>query len=151
MWWTAYGGVDDVRAQCLDLLEDQIAIIEFGDYPEERFYDDIFRVTRYRIDPPLYERTTELGAGTIADSATGCPAARQSEACCGRWAEPVYAFSSRASWSRDSSSRRRAVSVSASPVSSRSHSAISSLTFATIQCCSARDGRATCIDSQAGQ
>ncbi len=52
----AYDGVDDIRALCPDLPEAQVAITDFGDYPEERFYDDMFRLTRYRTDPDLCER-----------------------------------------------------------------------------------------------
>ena len=52
-WWIAYGGVDDIRAQCPDLPEDQVAITDFGDHPEERYNDDMFRLTRYRTDPDL--------------------------------------------------------------------------------------------------
>ncbi len=52
----AYAGADDIRALCPDLPEEQVAITDFGDYPEERFYDDMFRLTRYRTDPDLCER-----------------------------------------------------------------------------------------------
>ncbi len=52
----AYDGADDIRALCPDLPESQAAITDFGGYPEESFYDDMFRLTRYRTDPALCER-----------------------------------------------------------------------------------------------
>lgn len=52
----AYDGVDDIRALCPDLAEDQISITDFGTYTTDQFYDDMFRVTRYRTDAALCER-----------------------------------------------------------------------------------------------
>ncbi len=52
----AYDGVDDIRALCPDLSDEQIAITDFGTYTTDQFYDDMFRVTRYRTDPALCER-----------------------------------------------------------------------------------------------
>lgn len=52
----AYDSVDDIRSLCPDLPEDQIAITDFGTYTTDQFYDDMFRVTRYRTDPALCER-----------------------------------------------------------------------------------------------
>lgn len=52
----AYDGVEDIRALCPDLSEDQIAVTDFGTYTTDQFYDDMFRVTRYRTDPALCER-----------------------------------------------------------------------------------------------
>ncbi|GAB5469320.1 MAG: FAD-dependent tricarballylate dehydrogenase TcuA [Rhodospirillales bacterium] len=52
----AYDGVDDIRALCPDLSEEQIAITDFGTYTTDQFFDDMFRVTRYRTDPALCER-----------------------------------------------------------------------------------------------
>ena len=46
----AYDGVDDIRTLCPDLSEEQIAISDFGAYSTDQFYDDMFRVTRYRSD-----------------------------------------------------------------------------------------------------
>jgi len=61
----AYGGVDDIRALCPDLSEDQIAITDFGTYTEEQFFDDMFRVTRYRTDPALCERLVRSSRDTM--------------------------------------------------------------------------------------
>ena len=52
----AYDGVDDIRSLCPDLSEDQIAITDFGSYTTDQFYDDMFRITRFRTDPDLCER-----------------------------------------------------------------------------------------------
>ncbi len=52
----AFDGVDDIRRLCPDLSEDQIAITDFGTYTTDQFYDDMFRLTRYRSDPALCER-----------------------------------------------------------------------------------------------
>ncbi|MCK0100719.1 FAD-dependent tricarballylate dehydrogenase TcuA [Pseudohalocynthiibacter sp. F2068] len=52
----AYDGVDDIRALCPDLSEEQIAITDFGTYTTDQFFDDMFRVTRFRTDPSLCER-----------------------------------------------------------------------------------------------
>lgn len=61
----AYDGVDDIRALCPDLSEDQIAITDFGTYNEEQFFDDMFRVTRYRTDPALCERLVRSSRETM--------------------------------------------------------------------------------------
>ena len=52
----AYNGAEDIRALCPDLTEEQIGITDFGSYTTEQFYDDMFRITRYRTDPALCER-----------------------------------------------------------------------------------------------
>lgn len=52
----AYEGVDDIRALCPDLSAEQIEITDFGSYTTDQFYDDMFRITRYRTDPALCER-----------------------------------------------------------------------------------------------
>lgn len=61
----AYDGVDDIRELCPDLPEDQIKITEFGSYTTDQFYDDMFRVTRYRTDPALCERLVTSSAQTM--------------------------------------------------------------------------------------
>jgi len=52
----AYDGVDDIRRLCPDLGDEQVAVTDFGTYTTDQFYDDMFRVTRYRTDPALCER-----------------------------------------------------------------------------------------------
>ena len=61
----SYNGVDDIRALCPDLSEDQIAITDFGTYTTEQFFDDMFRVTRYRTDPALCERLVTTSRETM--------------------------------------------------------------------------------------
>src|SRR5215472_5941781 len=50
-----YDGVADLRALMPDLTDEEVANSDFGTYPEERFYDDMGRVTEYRTDPELCE------------------------------------------------------------------------------------------------
>ena len=61
----AYEGVDDIRALCPDLSEEQIAVSDFGTYTTDQFYDDMFRVTRYRTDPALCERLVTTSRETM--------------------------------------------------------------------------------------
>ncbi len=61
----AYDGVDDIRALCPDLPEEQIAITDFGTYTTDQFFDDMFRVTRYRTDPSLCERLVTTSRETM--------------------------------------------------------------------------------------
>ncbi len=51
----AYDGVDALRKVMPDLTEDEIRITDFGAYTTDQFFDDMFRVTRYRTDPALCE------------------------------------------------------------------------------------------------
>ena len=50
-----YNGVDDLRALMPDLTDDEVAKSDFGTYTEEKFFDDMGRVTEYRTDPDLCE------------------------------------------------------------------------------------------------
>src|SRR5580693_1647144 len=50
-----YDGVDDLRALMPDLTDDEVAMSDFGTYTEEKFFDDMGRVTEYRTDPDLCE------------------------------------------------------------------------------------------------
>ena len=51
----AYRGVDDLREVMPDLTGEEIERTDFGTYTEDQFFDDMFRVTRYRTDPVLCE------------------------------------------------------------------------------------------------
>ncbi len=51
----AYNGVDDLKKVMPDLTEEEIATTDFGTYTTDQFFDDMFRVTRYRTDPELCE------------------------------------------------------------------------------------------------
>src|ERR1700745_2226843 len=50
-----YDGVDDLRALMPDLTDEEVANTDFGTYTEEKFFDDMGRVTEYRTDPDLCE------------------------------------------------------------------------------------------------
>jgi tricarballylate dehydrogenase len=50
-----YNGADDLRALMPDLTDDEVAKSDFGTYTEEKFFDDMGRVTEYRTDPDLCE------------------------------------------------------------------------------------------------
>ena len=50
-----YDGVEDLRALMPDLTDEEVANSDFGTYPEEKFFDDMGRVTEYRTDPDLCE------------------------------------------------------------------------------------------------
>jgi tricarballylate dehydrogenase len=50
-----YDGVEDLKVLMPDLTEQEIANSDFGTYTEEKFFDDMGRVTEYRTDPDLCE------------------------------------------------------------------------------------------------
>src|SRR3974377_380262 len=50
-----YDGVDDLKALMPDLSEEEIANTDFGTYTQDKFFDDMGRVTEYRTDPDLCE------------------------------------------------------------------------------------------------
>src|SRR5215470_5785354 len=50
-----YDGVDDLRALMPDLSDEEIANTDFGTYTQDKFFDDMGRVTEYRTDPDLCE------------------------------------------------------------------------------------------------
>lgn len=51
-----YKGVEDLKRLMPDLTEAEIASTDFGSYTTDNFFDDMFRVTRYRTDPSLCEQ-----------------------------------------------------------------------------------------------
>lgn len=51
----AYGGVSDLRELMPHLTDDEVAITDFGTYPEDAFFDDLAKVTEYRSDPDMAE------------------------------------------------------------------------------------------------
>jgi tricarballylate dehydrogenase len=61
----AYRGVDDLREVMPDLTAEEIANTDFGTYTEDQFFEDMFRVTRYRTDPALCERLVRSSFATI--------------------------------------------------------------------------------------
>jgi tricarballylate dehydrogenase len=60
-----YNGVDDLRALMPDLTDDEAAKSDFGAYREEKFFDDMGRVTEYRTDPDLCEVLVKRSKETL--------------------------------------------------------------------------------------
>ena len=60
-----YDGVDDLRALMPDLTDDEAAKSDFGAYTEEKFFDDMGRVTEYRTDPDLCEVLVKRSKETL--------------------------------------------------------------------------------------
>ena len=60
-----YDGVDDLRALMPDLTDDEAANSDFGAYTEEKFFDDMGRVTEYRTDPDLCEVLIKRSSDTL--------------------------------------------------------------------------------------
>src|SRR5438045_7353029 len=52
----AYQGIEDLQEIMPELSSEEIAHTDFGTYTTGQFFDDMFRVTRYRTDPALRER-----------------------------------------------------------------------------------------------
>src|ERR1044072_2429552 len=50
-----YDGVEDLRKLMPDLTDEEVSKSDFGTYTEEKFFDDMGRVTEYRTDPDLCE------------------------------------------------------------------------------------------------
>jgi len=61
----AYDGVEDILKLCPDLSEEQVTITDFGSYTTDQFYDDMFRVTRYKTNPELCEKLVTSSASTM--------------------------------------------------------------------------------------
>jgi len=61
----AYNGVEDLLKVMPDLSEEEIANTDFGVYSEENFFDDMFRVTRFRTDPNLTEMLVKQSFDTM--------------------------------------------------------------------------------------
>jgi len=61
----AYDGVDDLKALMPDLSDDEIAHSDFGTYTEDRFFDDMARVTEYRADPDLVDLLVRQSRPTL--------------------------------------------------------------------------------------
>ncbi len=60
-----YDGVDDLRALMPDLTDDEAANSDFGAYTEEKFFDDMGRITEYRTDPDLCEVLIKRSRDTL--------------------------------------------------------------------------------------
>ena len=51
----AYEGLKDIRDLCPELTVEQLKISDFGTYTTDQFFDDMYRLTRFRTDPDLCE------------------------------------------------------------------------------------------------
>src|SRR6185295_8420271 len=60
-----YDGVDDLRALMPDLTDEEIRNTDFGTYTEEKFFDDMGRITEYRTDPDLVELLVRRSRDTM--------------------------------------------------------------------------------------
>jgi tricarballylate dehydrogenase len=60
-----YDGVDDLKALMPDLTAEEIANTDFGTYGEDKFFDDMGRVTEYRTDPDLCEQLVRRSKDTM--------------------------------------------------------------------------------------
>jgi tricarballylate dehydrogenase len=60
-----YDGVEDLLALMPDLSDEELRITDFGSYPEERFFDDMARVTEYRADPDMVELLVKRSRDTL--------------------------------------------------------------------------------------
>lgn len=60
-----YDGVDDLKKLMPDLTEAELLRTDFSQYSREQFYDDLGRVTHYRIDPALAEVLVEQSFETL--------------------------------------------------------------------------------------
>jgi tricarballylate dehydrogenase len=59
----AYNSGDDIRAVIKDLSDEEFARLDFGSYPEDAFFDDMFKITSYRTDPALCEQLVKGSYG----------------------------------------------------------------------------------------
>lgn len=60
-----YNGVEDVKSLVPDLGEAEIRNTDFGQYSEDDFFDDMFRVTAFRTDPDLCEALVRKSLPTL--------------------------------------------------------------------------------------
>ena len=61
----AHEGIEDLRRVLPDLSEDEVANAEFGTYTTDDFFDDMFRVTRFRADADLVEALVTSSLETV--------------------------------------------------------------------------------------
>ena len=60
-----YDGVEDLRALMPDLTDEEVSKSDFGTYTEEKFFDDMGRITEYRTDPDLCEILIKRSKATM--------------------------------------------------------------------------------------
>ena len=59
-----YNGVDDLLKLC-DLSETEIATSDFGTYTQDKYYDDLGRLTDYKSNPDMAELLITRSAETL--------------------------------------------------------------------------------------
>ena len=62
----AHEGVEDLKRVLPDLSDEEIGNAEFGTYTSDDFFDDMFRVTRFRADADLVEALVTSSLDTVA-------------------------------------------------------------------------------------
>ena len=60
-----HNGVADIKEFVPDLSAEDIAATDFGVYTAEQFYDDLGKITEYRIDPDLAEVLVKRSTDTV--------------------------------------------------------------------------------------
>jgi tricarballylate dehydrogenase len=60
-----YDGVEDLRALMPDLTDEEVSKSDFGTYTEEKYFDDMGRITEYRTDPDLCEVLIKRSKATM--------------------------------------------------------------------------------------
>jgi tricarballylate dehydrogenase len=60
-----YHGAEDIKKFVPDISEAELANCDFGEYTAENFYDDLGRITEYRIDPDLAEVLVNKSTDTV--------------------------------------------------------------------------------------
>src|SRR6202158_4015970 len=59
-----YNGVDDLLKLC-DLSEQELATSDFGTYTQDKYYDDLGRLTDYKSNPDMAEQLITLSQETM--------------------------------------------------------------------------------------
>src|SRR3979490_2059361 len=59
-----YNGVEDLQKLC-DLSETEIATSDFGTYTQDKYYDDLGRLTDYKSNPDMAEQLITLSQETL--------------------------------------------------------------------------------------
>ena len=62
---TVYNGVEQLLELMPDLTDDEIDRTDFGSYSEADFFDDLGRVTQFRVDPDLAELLVKQSFSTL--------------------------------------------------------------------------------------
>ena len=60
-----HGGVEDIKKVVPDLSAEDISATDFGVYTAEQYFDDLGRITEYRIDPDLAEVLVNRSTDTL--------------------------------------------------------------------------------------